>query len=503
MKTMNDEKDKKRNIRRITGDTKFCGIPLKDWPDPKPEENLNPNPNQSNKQSIIAKNMLINLKHTELWDPVKFQWNRKMDEKGKLGNSDRHAHVQLVGVLTEYFVGDKDLAKNMHDALKQTVLYDPAKSQWNWYMNKNGKLISSNRPAHAQLLGVLVEFFVGDKDLAKNMHDALKQTKLWDQTKSQWNRWMDEKGKLKDSNRPAHAQLLGVLTEYFVGDKDLAKNMHDALKHTELYDPVKSQWNWYMDENGNLRNSSRYADAQLVGVLTEYFVGDKDLAKNMLINLKQTVLWDSVKFQWNEWMDENGKLENSNRFARDQLLGVLAEYFVGDRNLAKNMLINLKHTILWDKIKSQWNMWMDENGNLMSSARDAPAQLLGVLAEFFVGDKGLAKNMLINLKQTVLWDKVKSQWNWCMDENGNLKDSDRFAYAQLLGILAEYFVGDKDLAKNMLINLKQTVLWDSVKFQWNWRMYKDGNLRNSSRYADAQLLGVLVEAVVGEGIEMR
>ena len=160
MKTMNDEKDKKRNIRRITLDTKFCGIPLKDWPDPKPEDNLNPNPNQSNKQSIIAKNMLINLKHTELWDPVKFQWNEYMDENGKLESSNRPAGIQLLGVLDEYLVGDKDLAKNMLINLKHTELYDQTNSQWNWEMDENGKLIDSNRPAHAQLLGVLVEAVV-------------------------------------------------------------------------------------------------------------------------------------------------------------------------------------------------------------------------------------------------------------------------------------------------------------------------------------------------------
>jgi len=324
------KKDKKRNIRRITLDTKFCGIPLKDWPDPKPEENPNPKPTQSTPQSIIAKNMLINLKQTKLWDPVKSQWNGWMDENGGLGNSNRYADDQLLGVLTEFFVGDKDLAKNMHDALKHTELWDPDNYQWNEDMNENGKLEHSYR-------------------LAEN-------------------------------------QLLGVLTEFFVGDKDLAKNMLINLKQTELYDPVKSQWNWFMDNNGKLIDSGGYTDDQLLGVLAEYFVGDKDLAKNMLINLKQTVLWDPVKFQWNWGMDKNGKPESSNRYAYDQLLGVLAEFFVGDKDLAKNMLINLKHTELYDQTNSQWNWEMDENGKVIDSNRYAYAQLLGVLAEAVVGE---------------------------------------------------------------------------------------------------------------------
>jgi len=212
----------------------------------------------------------------------------------------------------------------------------------------------------------------------------LKQTKLWDSYNNQWNWYMSENGNLRNSDRCAYDQLLGVLAEFFVGDKDLAKNMHDALKHTELYDPVTSQWNSCMDENGNLTDSDRYADDQLLGVLTEYFVGDKDMAKNMLINLKQTVLWDSVKFQWNYYMGKDGNLLYSNRYAYAQLLGVLTEYFVGDKDLAKNMLINLKQTVLWDKIKSQWNWYMDENGKLEYSDRSAHAQLLGVLVEAVV-----------------------------------------------------------------------------------------------------------------------
>jgi len=329
------KKDKKRNIRRITLDTKFCGIPLKDWPDPKPEENPNSQPNQSNKQSIIAKNMLINLKQTELWDPVKFQWNSGTDENGNLKSFSKFTDVQLFGVLTEFFVGDKDLAKRMYANLKQTVLWDPVKFQWNRWMDENGKLGSSNRLADDQLLGVLTEYFVGDKDLAKRMYDALKQTILWD--------------------------LI-------------------------LWDLVQSQWNWGMDKNGKRGYSDRYAHAQLLGVLTEYLVGDRNLAKNMLINLKQTELWDPVKFQWNKWMDKNGKLEDSDRYADDQLLGVLTEFFVGDKDLAKNMLINLKHTELYDQTNSQWNWEMDENGKLEDSDRLAYAQLLGVLVEAMVGE---------------------------------------------------------------------------------------------------------------------
>ncbi len=48
------------------------------------------------------------------------------------------------------------------------------------------------------------------------------------------------------------------------------------------------------------------------------------------------------------------------------------------------------------------------------------------------------------LKKTKLWDKEKQQWNWYMDENQELRDSDRFSYSQLLGIIAEALVVIKE-----------------------------------------------------------
>ena len=197
---------------------------------------------------------------------------------------------------------------------------------------------------------------------------------------------MNENGVLKDSDGFVHVQLVGVLAEYLVGDKELAKNMLDDLKHTSLWDSYNHQWNWYMNKNGKLGNSNRFADVQLVGVLDEYFVGDKDLAKRMYDNLKHTSLWDVDNHQWNEGMNESGVLKDSDRHAHDQLLGVLAEYFVGDKDLAKNMLEDLKHTVLWDSYNHQWNRWMNKDGKLGNSDRFADAQLLGILAEAVVGE---------------------------------------------------------------------------------------------------------------------
>ena len=43
-------------------------------------------------------------------------------------------------------------------------------------------------------------------------------------------------------------------------------------------------------------------------------------------------------------------------------------------------------------------------------------------------------------------------------------------------------------------NLKSTPLYDAERGQWNWKMSEEQKLTDSDRNADAQLLGVLVEA---------
>lgn len=55
----------------------------------------------------------------------------------------------------------------------------------------------------------------------------------------------------------------------------------------------------------------------------------------------------------------------------------------------------------------------------------------------------LARERLEELKETPLWDKERKQWNEHMNENQELKGSDRYPSAQLLGILAEAIIVEK------------------------------------------------------------
>jgi phosphoribosyl-AMP cyclohydrolase len=277
--------------------------------------------------------------------------------------------------------------------------------------------------------------FVSER--AKEIYQSLKNTPLWDKEKKQWNAGMDKEGKLESSDRSSENQLLGVLAEAVVGNLKEAKEIYQSLKNTPLWDKEKKQWNWYMDEKENLKDFDRASENQLLGVLAEAVVGNLKEAKEIYQSLKNTTLWDKEKKQWNWWMDEEGELKSSDRYSGNQLLGVLAEAVVGNLEEAKEIYQSLKNTTLWDKEKKQWNGVMVKNGELKDSDRYSKNQLLGVLAEAVVGNLEEAKEIYQSLKNTPLWDKEKKQWNGVMVKNGELKDSDRYSKNQLLGVLAE------------------------------------------------------------------
>jgi len=283
------------------------------------------------------------------------------------------------------FVSER--AKEIYQSLKNTPLWDNEKKQWNGEMNKEGKLESSDRYSKNQLLGVLAEAVTGNLEEAKEIYQSLKNTPLWDKEKKQWNWWMEEKENLKDFDRASENQLLGVLAEAVTGNLEEAKEIYQSLKNTPLWDKEKKQWNWGMDEKGNLKDSNRYSENQLLGVLAEAVAGNLEEAKEIYQSLKNTPLWDKEKKQWNSYIDSEGRLKSSFRYSEDQLLGVLAEAVTGNLEEAKKIYQSLKNTPLWDNEKKQWNGYMDKKGNLLNSARYSKNQLLGVLAEA-VDEKG-------------------------------------------------------------------------------------------------------------------
>jgi len=295
------------------------------------------------------------------------------------------------------------------------------------------------------------------------------------------------------------AERIKGLYEAFESKK--ARERLEKLKETPLYDKEKKQWNWYMNENQELKNSDRYSESQLLGVLAEAVTGNLEGAKDILEKLKETPLYDKEKEQWNYYMNENQEFVYSSRYSESQLLGVLAEAVTGNLKGAKDMFKKLKETPLYDKEKEQWNWSMYENQELENSDRLSESQLLGVLAEAVTGNLKGAKDMFKKLKETPLYDKEKEQWNWWMNKNQELANSGRSSYPQLLGVLAEDVTGNLERAKKMLKELKETPLYDKEKEQWNYYMYENQKFVDSGCYSYSQLIGVLAEALEEKGKE--
>jgi len=90
-----------------------------------------------------------------------------------------------------------------------------------------------------------------------------------------------------------------------------------------------------------------------------------------------------------------------------------------------------------------------------------------------------------------------------MAAEGEAMVSDRYSEAQLLGVLAEAVVGDFEEAKKIYQSLKKTPLWDEETQQWNLYIDREGELIDPFcyRYSRDQLLGVLAEAVDEKGEE--
>ena len=122
----------------------------------------------------------------------------------------------------------------------------------------------------------------------------------------------------------------------------------------------------------------------------------------------------------------------------------------------------------------------------------ATTQLLGVLVETLV-DPERGQVLYEKLKTSPLYDAARGQWNWYMSTNQRPVDTNRFASAQLLGVLAEAQF-NPERARVLYEELKATPLYDPERRQWNWNMSEEQILQGRRRLADFQLLGVLVEA---------
>jgi uncharacterized protein with von Willebrand factor type A (vWA) domain len=239
-----------------------------------------------------------------------------------------------------------------------------------------------------------------------------------------------------------------------------AQQLLESLKNTPLYDKERKQWNEYMNKEQQLQedvdpySSRRYSSDQILGVIVEAVIGNIDEAQQLLEFLKNTPLYDKERKQWNWYMNKEQQLQedvdpySSSRSSSDQLLGVIAEAVIGNIDEAQQLLEFLKNTPLYDKERKQWNWHMNKEQQLQedvdpyNSSRSSFNQLLGVIAEAVIGNIDEAQQLLESLKNTPLYDKERKQWNWYMDKEQQLPDSDssrRRSSDQLLGVIVEAF----------------------------------------------------------------
>jgi hypothetical protein len=168
---------------------------------------------------------------------------------------------------------------------------------------------------------------------AEQLLESLKNTPLYDKERKQWNEYMNERKQFEysdSSRRRSSDQLLGVIAEAVIGNIDEAQQLLKSLKNTPLYDKERKQWNWYMNKEQQLPDSSRSSSDQLLGVIAEAVIGNISQAQQLLESLKNTPLYDKERKQWNECMNKEQRLPdsaNSIRYSLNQLLGVIVEAF--------------------------------------------------------------------------------------------------------------------------------------------------------------------------------
>ena len=266
------------------------------------------------------------------------------------------------------------------------------------------------------------------------------------------------------------------------------REIYEGLKATELFDAERGQWNRHGDQS--LHRTSRDAYVQLLGVLVEAQFNLTG-ARALYETLKATPLYDAARRQWNVSMSRAQKLQDSSRDADAQLLGVLVEAQFNPE-CAALLYEELKATPLYDAARRQWNAMMSKSYTLETSWRYTTTQLLGVLVEALVNPEG-ARALYAELKSTTLYDAAWEQWNWHMSDCSIELDTDRHSSAQLLGVLVEAQF-NPERARALYEKLKGTPLYDTELRQWNWYMLEE-QVRPAMRCApDYQLLGVLVEA---------
>ncbi len=297
----------------LTGDTKFLGVKLTDWPLPEVDSDSKRSQSsrkRSNKSQTTptefksAKQLYDRLKRSKFFDRDRLLWYHEVDDKGILDDLFLYAHDQLAGVFIEYFIGNKNFAEDMFSRIKETNFWDAKTMMWNAILSSSGALLDRSKLIHDQLIGIFTEYFVGDKSLAKDMYHYLVKHRI---------------SELRDY------PLLDCFVSYFVYDINFSHSKENYLQiRNKFWDSKRLIW--YPTSNDQ-NNIFRTHD-QLLGVLLEFILSDKVLAKSVYAHLK-TYLWNKKKHLW--FMGSDHSLNPVRRyFIFTQFLGILVEAVVNE-----------------------------------------------------------------------------------------------------------------------------------------------------------------------------
>ena len=281
-----------------------------------------------------------------------------------------------------------------------------------------------------------------------------------------------------------------------------ARVLYERLKkNPEYWDKDLVIWKTHGGERQFLGN-------QLVGVLDEFKVGDPSLA------IKR---WDLIKYRYLDYegfwrIDKRIQSKSNSFFTGDMFLGLLVMMELDrtnnqERYKAPERYKDKKHVYLmfwrddhsWLKRKREpTRLWYERVGDIHFK-RGAPVgegfnltdQLLGGLVEYFLGDHSLAKSWYADLKQR-FWDDEKMVW-YPIDERGEVdRTRPPVIEDQLWGVLTEIYLGDRYLASEIYLFLKRE-WWDDKARMWK---------SSEGYWTRDQLVGILVEGVVIDGLEL-
>ncbi len=279
-----------------------------------------------------------------------------------------------------------------------------------------------------------------------------------------------------------------------------SKQLYRRLK--ELFWSDKYEFWYYQiekDKDGGLEVSvfsSKWvkSSAQLVGVLDEYFLGDRRYALELYERMKDSILWDEKNLVWRAFVSVDGLEVNPNYMLSnvDQLFGIIAEYFLGDKEFARELLLryNIFNQIDVDRLtKTVLDHYYE------SKIGKVPAVYLHTLATLICFPE----------YAQVIGERLP------MDSEVVVPNRDirhRFTVEEFANVLIEAIPGNIDGARKLYSILKapspvwpHVYLWDKEHQLWYTTEPSEMGLGDRF-YSYVQLFGALVEGVVMDGLKL-